>query len=86
MARAPQDQGPHRLLPVLWALLVLGVVAVVYAVLAQQQRVVLVTAVVAATILGGILGTATRDSQERVVSFGYSLREGLRRLGHRLWY
>lgn len=86
MARAPENQGPHRVVPVLWALLVLGVVAVGYSVLAQQQRMVLVTAVAAATIFGGILGTATRDSQERVVSVGYSLREGLRRLGHMLWY
>ena len=86
MARAPENHGPHRLVPLLWALLVLGVVAVVYAVLAEEERLVLVAAVVAATILGGILGTATRDSQERVVSVGYSLREGLRRLGHRLWY
>lgn len=86
MARSPEDRGPHAALPWFLGSCVLTAISVVYAVLSRAPTFLLVSVVLAAVTLGVVLGTATRDSQDRVISVRYSLVEGLRRLGHRLWF
>ncbi|RLV50673.1 hypothetical protein D9V37_01505 [Nocardioides mangrovicus] len=86
MAYDPTRTGPRSYLPWFLAGTALALVALVYALLSRYGWFVVGAAVLLLTLVGAVAGMVLRDSHDRVVTAGHSLREAVRRLAHALWY